>query len=313
MSQKCRPFTFGNNKSANGVPTKDSQRTSENGQTLGPTCLSEEEELMSDISLHESDEDEDYRTDTFHPNDHLTNGSVNPSSCSSPAHSLEPSPLKEPIVRKIFTNTRERWRQQNVSGAFAELRKLVPTYPPDKKLSKHEILRNSIRYINLLSTVLEWQKRQESQLENVENITNNNQFQTEADYQTPDDSRNTKRPRNSRGNGRVAAKNRPVTMDQSPKQRTFFFAQSATGGCLPKIKLEILEDPRVTSASETKVVTGTDKEGHSTSVTDDKAGVASAPEQLFKRTEAARRNKKKSALDKNLSTDPFVPEKKQKF
>ena len=49
-------------------------------------------------------------------------------------------------VRKLFTNSRERWRQQNVSGAFAELRKLVPTHPPDKKLSKNEILRIAIRY-----------------------------------------------------------------------------------------------------------------------------------------------------------------------
>jgi len=49
------------------------------------------------------------------------------------------------VVKKIFTNSRERWRQQNVSGAFAELRKLVPTHPPDKKLSKNEILRMAIR------------------------------------------------------------------------------------------------------------------------------------------------------------------------
>lgn len=49
------------------------------------------------------------------------------------------------VVRKIFTNSRERWRQQNVSGAFAELRKLVPTHPPDKKLSKNEILRMAIK------------------------------------------------------------------------------------------------------------------------------------------------------------------------
>ncbi|XP_063627407.1 uncharacterized protein LOC134798910 [Cydia splendana] len=60
--------------------------------------------------------------------------------------------------RKLFTNCRERWRQQNVSGAFAELRRLVPTHPPDKKLSKNEILRMSIRYIGLLCEVLEWQK-----------------------------------------------------------------------------------------------------------------------------------------------------------
>uniref|UniRef100_A0AAG5CR02 BHLH domain-containing protein n=1 Tax=Anopheles atroparvus TaxID=41427 RepID=A0AAG5CR02_ANOAO len=66
------------------------------------------------------------------------------------------------VVRKMFTNTRERWRQQNVSGAFAELRKLVPTHPPDKKLSKNEILRMAIRYIRLLSNVLEWQKKQDS-------------------------------------------------------------------------------------------------------------------------------------------------------
>ncbi|XP_030765695.1 uncharacterized protein LOC115889763 [Sitophilus oryzae] len=62
------------------------------------------------------------------------------------------------FVKKIFTNTRERWRQQNVSGAFAELRKLVPTHPPDKKLSKNEILRMAIRYIRLLTNVLEWQQ-----------------------------------------------------------------------------------------------------------------------------------------------------------
>ncbi|CAB0041014.1 unnamed protein product [Trichogramma brassicae] len=48
-------------------------------------------------------------------------------------------------VRKLFTNSRERWRQQNVSGAFSELRKLVPTHPPDKKLSKNEILRMAIK------------------------------------------------------------------------------------------------------------------------------------------------------------------------
>ncbi|EDV92331.1 GH24106 [Drosophila grimshawi] len=61
-------------------------------------------------------------------------------------------------VRKVFTNTRERWRQQNVSGAFAELRKLVPTHPPDKKLSKNEILRSAIKYIKLLTGILEWQQ-----------------------------------------------------------------------------------------------------------------------------------------------------------
>ena len=61
-----------------------------------------------------------------------------------------PHPSPRIIVRKIFTNSRERWRQQNVSGAFAELRKLVPTHPPDKKLSKNEILRMAIRYVSFI-------------------------------------------------------------------------------------------------------------------------------------------------------------------
>lgn len=64
------------------------------------------------------------------------------------------------LVRRVFTNTRERWRQQNVNGAFCELRKLVPTHPPDKKLSKNEILRLAIRYIDLLNGVLDFQQKQ---------------------------------------------------------------------------------------------------------------------------------------------------------
>ncbi|KFP03779.1 T-cell acute lymphocytic leukemia protein 2, partial [Calypte anna] len=53
-----------------------------------------------------------------------------------------------------INNTRERWRQQNVNSAFARLRKLIPTHPPDKKLSKNETLRLAMRYINFLVKVL---------------------------------------------------------------------------------------------------------------------------------------------------------------
>ncbi|KAL6110152.1 lyl1 [Pungitius sinensis] len=58
------------------------------------------------------------------------------------------------IARRVFTNSRERWRQQNVNGAFSELRKLIPTHPPEKKLSKNEILRLAVKYINFLVTLL---------------------------------------------------------------------------------------------------------------------------------------------------------------
>ena len=76
-------------------------------------------------------------------------------------------PAAQPVkkVRRIFTNSRERWRQQNVNGAFAELRKLVPTHPPDKKLSKNEILRLTIKYIKLLDQILEYQKRESGEWE----------------------------------------------------------------------------------------------------------------------------------------------------
>ncbi|XP_051898186.1 protein lyl-1-like [Pristis pectinata] len=58
------------------------------------------------------------------------------------------------VVRRMFTNSRERWRQQNVNGAFSDLRKLIPTHPPDKKLSKNEILRLAMKYINFLVKLL---------------------------------------------------------------------------------------------------------------------------------------------------------------
>ncbi|XP_047435595.1 T-cell acute lymphocytic leukemia protein 1 homolog isoform X2 [Mugil cephalus] len=66
------------------------------------------------------------------------------------------------LARRVFTNSRERWRQQNVNGAFSELRKLIPTHPPDKKLSKNEILRLAVKYINFLVTLLNDQVQDKS-------------------------------------------------------------------------------------------------------------------------------------------------------
>lgn len=64
--------------------------------------------------------------------------------------------------RRVYTNSRERWRQQNVNSAFSDLRRLLPTHPPDKKLSKSEILRFAIKYIRLLSQVVEYQDNNET-------------------------------------------------------------------------------------------------------------------------------------------------------
>uniref|UniRef100_A0A915K935 BHLH domain-containing protein n=1 Tax=Romanomermis culicivorax TaxID=13658 RepID=A0A915K935_ROMCU len=58
------------------------------------------------------------------------------------------------IKKSVAQNLRERQRQINVNLAFAALRNLVPSHPPDKKMSKHEILRAAIRYIRLLGDIL---------------------------------------------------------------------------------------------------------------------------------------------------------------
>ena len=51
--------------------------------------------------------------------------------------------------------TRERMRVEAFNSAFGTLRELLPTLPPDKKLSKIEILRLAICYINYLDNVLQ--------------------------------------------------------------------------------------------------------------------------------------------------------------
>ena len=51
--------------------------------------------------------------------------------------------------------TRERLRVEAFNTAFSHLRRLLPTLPPDKKLSKIEVLRLAICYISYLFHVLE--------------------------------------------------------------------------------------------------------------------------------------------------------------
>lgn len=74
------------------------------------------------------------------------------------------------VERNLITSSkRERWRQQNVNMAFSELRKLLPTYPPDKKLSKVDILRTSIKYIRFLDRDREGHKNGRVESRSCEN------------------------------------------------------------------------------------------------------------------------------------------------
>uniref|UniRef100_A0A1I7XTB1 BHLH domain-containing protein n=1 Tax=Heterorhabditis bacteriophora TaxID=37862 RepID=A0A1I7XTB1_HETBA len=49
---------------------------------------------------------------------------------------------------------RERLRQRQVNEAFANLRRIIPSHPINKKMSKHEILRGAIHYMTLLEQLL---------------------------------------------------------------------------------------------------------------------------------------------------------------
>ncbi|XP_054858831.1 helix-loop-helix protein 2 [Eublepharis macularius] len=79
-----------------------------------------------------------------------------------PPHPPQPLSREEKRRRRRATAkyrsahaTRERIRVEAFNLAFAELRKLLPTLPPDKKLSKIEILRLAICYISYLNHVLD--------------------------------------------------------------------------------------------------------------------------------------------------------------
>ncbi|KAL1238769.1 Helix-loop-helix protein [Trichinella spiralis] len=50
--------------------------------------------------------------------------------------------------------SRERSRVESFNRAFEQLRRLLPTLPPDKKLTKIEILRLAISYMTYLDCIL---------------------------------------------------------------------------------------------------------------------------------------------------------------
>ena len=55
--------------------------------------------------------------------------------------------------QRQVANARERDRTESVNYAFALLRSLLPTEPPDRKLSKIETLRLAVSYIKHLNNV----------------------------------------------------------------------------------------------------------------------------------------------------------------
>ncbi|XP_039552217.1 protein atonal homolog 7 [Passer montanus] len=56
--------------------------------------------------------------------------------------------------RRLAANARERRRMQGLNTAFDRLRKVVPQWGQDKKLSKYETLQMALSYIMALTRIL---------------------------------------------------------------------------------------------------------------------------------------------------------------
>ncbi|KAK3859055.1 hypothetical protein Pcinc_034791 [Petrolisthes cinctipes] len=95
-----------------------------------------------------------YRDDIIRPTTGLKLGGV-----STRPSDIENDPifvvLADSNAGSSSRRTRERMRVEAFNVAFAQLRKFLPTLPPDKKLSKIEILRLAICYIAYLNHVLD--------------------------------------------------------------------------------------------------------------------------------------------------------------
>lgn len=92
---------------------------------------------------------------TSYSSDNNNDGEVTTSSLSHLSREERRRRRRATQKYRLAHATRERIRVEAFNVSFAELRRLLPTLPPDKKLSKIEILRLAICYIAYLNHVLE--------------------------------------------------------------------------------------------------------------------------------------------------------------
>uniref|UniRef100_A0A8C4N141 BHLH domain-containing protein n=1 Tax=Eptatretus burgeri TaxID=7764 RepID=A0A8C4N141_EPTBU len=76
------------------------------------------------------------------------------SSAIPPGSCLRAPCLEPPAVQRQAANVRERKRMLSINSAFEDLRRHVPTFPYEKRLSKIDTLRLAIAYIALLEDIL---------------------------------------------------------------------------------------------------------------------------------------------------------------
>ncbi|XP_061084726.1 transcription factor atoh7 [Conger conger] len=79
-------------------------------------------------------------------------------SCStdsgSEMESQSPEKYENVTRRRMAANARERKRMEGLNTAFDRLRKVVPQWSQDKKLSKYETLQMALSYIMALNRIL---------------------------------------------------------------------------------------------------------------------------------------------------------------
>lgn len=128
-----------------GLNSLSNSKTDFNGSECGVTSNSEEETMDGYCYVKGS-------TDHQHEREDQNNDAV-----LEQGLSREERRRRRRATQKYRTAhaTRERIRVEAFNVAFSELRKLLPTLPPDKKLSKIEILRLAICYISYMTHVLE--------------------------------------------------------------------------------------------------------------------------------------------------------------
>ncbi|KAF7219596.1 transcription factor atoh7 [Nothobranchius furzeri] len=73
---------------------------------------------------------------------------------SSELDSKSPEKYESAVRRRMAANARERKRMQGLNTAFDRLRKVVPQWGQDKKLSKYETLQMALSYIMALNRIL---------------------------------------------------------------------------------------------------------------------------------------------------------------
>ena len=116
----------------NSVPAMTVQRVGESVRTNGSSSLS-------------------------HQNSILTNGIQNNftlSANSIPSKSSKPRRRVATVAQRRAANIRERRRMFNLNSAFDKLRKKVPTFAYEKRLSRIETLRLAIMYIGFMTEVI---------------------------------------------------------------------------------------------------------------------------------------------------------------